>query len=279
MESLHSTRDFVASLCATNRLAHVLGMRAVAALDGNPFGMEVAEFDGAFALRSRGVPVVDQYNRVYELAERHLERLSEIVSYHRSCSIVGRIEVTPAHESGPLLQALCAAGYAPEYTKPVLCADARREAAGVRSNPDVEIIPAREEHLDVFLDVWADGFGIPAFLHESVKEIRRQWFCVEGFQRFLAFHRGKPAGAAGLFVDGDIGYLCFAATRPEFRGNGIQSQLIERRWDAARAAGCRWVITETDFDTQSQHNMERAGMQIAFMKSSWVDCHSAPAAS
>jgi hypothetical protein len=34
--------------------------------------------------------------------------------------------------------------------------------------------------------------------------------------------------------------------------------MIERRWQAARDGGCEIVVTETDFDTQSQHNKHGA---------------------
>jgi GNAT superfamily N-acetyltransferase len=74
-------------------------------------------------------------------------------------------------------------------------------------------------------------------------------------------------GAAGLFVDGEMGYLAFAATRPEFRGLGTQRALMQARINLANEAGCSWIATETGFPlaadepNPSYHNMLWAGFR------------------
>ena len=70
---------------------------------------------------------------------------------------------------------------------------------------------------------------------------RRNWHI------YLAVANGVPVAAAGFFVEADVGYLAFCATRPEFRRHGAHRLLIQPRIDAAVDVGCRWLATETGF--------------------------------
>ena len=74
-------------------------------------------------------------------------------------------------------------------------------------------------------------------------------------------------GAAGLFMEGEMAYLAFAATRPKFRRLGTQRALMQARINLANEAGCSWIATETDFPlaadepNPSYHNMLWAGFR------------------
>jgi GNAT superfamily N-acetyltransferase len=77
----------------------------------------------------------------------------------------------------------------------------------------------------------------------------------------------QVVGAAGLFVDGEMAYLAFAATRPKFRRLGTQRALMQARINLASEAGCSWIATETGFPltadepNPSYHNMLWAGFR------------------
>jgi ribosomal protein S18 acetylase RimI-like enzyme len=79
---------------------------------------------------------------------------------------------------------------------------------------------------------------------------------------------GRPVAVAGLFTQGDLGYLAFAATDPAFRRRGAQGALMVRRIREAAALGCSMLTTETGQPlpgepTSSHRNMLRCGFRIA----------------
>jgi hypothetical protein len=81
------------------------------------------------------------------------------------------------------------------------------------------------------------------------------------------------AGAA-LFVRGTVGSLNTGATLPSHRMLGAQSALIAVRAEAARAAGCRWLVAETGKagpgeKNQSTENLKRAGLRVRYVRPNW----------
>jgi ribosomal protein S18 acetylase RimI-like enzyme len=77
------------------------------------------------------------------------------------------------------------------------------------------------------------------------------------------------AAAAGALVLGEVANLANASTLPQFRGRGLQSALIRARMAAAAAAGADLVCAGASWASQSQRNLERAGLRIASTKTTW----------
>ncbi len=83
---------------------------------------------------------------------------------------------------------------------------------------------------------------------------------------FLSRDGDQPAGTGGLFIDGDFGWLDWAATDPAFRCRGSQSAIMSARLALAAERGCTHVFTETgeavEGDPQhSYSNILRAGFR------------------
>jgi GNAT superfamily N-acetyltransferase len=82
---------------------------------------------------------------------------------------------------------------------------------------------------------------------------------------FVAEDAGTVVAAGGLFVDGELAYHAFAATRPSERNRGAQSLLMQARIERAHELGCRFIATETgtplapDEPNPSYSNMLRCG--------------------
>jgi N-acetylglutamate synthase-like GNAT family acetyltransferase len=78
---------------------------------------------------------------------------------------------------------------------------------------------------------------------------------------------GEVASVAGMFIDGNMAYLAFAATRPAMRCKGAQRALLHARIQAAVAAGADYIATETGFPltadepSPSYHNMLWSGFR------------------
>jgi len=256
-------------LAAADEAVHVEGLRAAAALEGNPFGIEIRRFGRATAALSRKVPMVEWYNRVVGLEQQDARALRDILGWYRPLGIRSRFEVGPAELTPALAVALAAEQVGLERFVTQLYAPIDARIAPPASS--VEVRPSPRDELDLYLDIWARGFALPEFLWPDVKRIRTAWFTVPGFARYLARVDGQPVACAALYVHGDVGSLCMSATLPEWRGRGAQSALIARRWRDARDAGCRLVTTQTAFGGTSQHNMERAGMRIGHTFGVWLD--------
>ncbi|MFI5317810.1 MAG: GNAT family N-acetyltransferase [Myxococcota bacterium] len=256
-------------LAAAHEALHVDGMRAAAALEGNPYEIEVRRFGRASATIARKVPLVEWYNRVVGLEQQDARALRDMLALYRVHGIRARFEIGPAELTSALAVALAAERVGLERFESTLYAAIDARVAPPASALEVRASPLGE--LDQYLEIWARGFALPEFLWPDVKRIRAAWFAVPEFHRYVALDGETPVACAGLYVHGDVAYLCMSATLPEARGRGAQSALIARRWRDAGERGCRTVITQTAFGGTSQNNMERAGMRLAHSTGIWLD--------
>jgi GNAT superfamily N-acetyltransferase len=171
-----------------------------------------------------------------------------------------RVQVDAAASPPELAQLLEARGYAKaeEFT---------------RFHRDVEQADPRATSLEIRAVVRDDGFSfvlltvlnLPGALRPMLAALpgRSGWHC------FVAYEADEPVAAAALFVDGDIGWLGWAATQHGARGRGAQSAMIAARIEAARRAGCRALTVETD-DEPSRRNLVRAGFRDVGLRADYV---------
>jgi GNAT superfamily N-acetyltransferase len=94
--------------------------------------------------------------------------------------------------------------------------------------------------------------------------------------RQYAVRDGERIIAVGsIFMNGECANMFGGATLPEERGRGAQSALLTARIRAARAAGCRWLVAETEAEgpgdhNTSLHNMLRAGFEPLYERVTWL---------
>jgi len=94
------------------------------------------------------------------------------------------------------------------------------------------------------------------------------------FHAFAAWDGDTMVAGGNLLVHGDVGSINTGATLPEYRGRGAQSALVAARAEAARDAGCRWVVAETGLPApgetnSSLNNLRRAGLQVLYHRRNW----------
>jgi hypothetical protein len=263
------TIPFARRLAAAHETFHAEGLRAAEALPGNPFEIEVRRFGRAIATRSTRLAIVEHVNRVVALEQQDARALPELLAFFRERGIRARFEIGPAELTSALAVQLARERVGVERIETVLWAPV--EALIAPRASEVEVRPSPLEELDLFLELWAHGFALPDFVWDDVLRLQRAWFALPGFHRYVARLDGRPVASAGLFVHGEVGYLCVSATLPEARGRGAQAALIARRWRDAIEAGCLHVTSQTAFGGTSQHNMERAGMRSAHSLGIWLD--------
>ncbi|HEX8086596.1 MAG TPA: GNAT family N-acetyltransferase [Solirubrobacteraceae bacterium] len=123
---------------------------------------------------------------------------------------------------------------------------------------------ASAEHAEEVGFLIAAAFELPAAAEPAFSCLvgRPGWTC------HVALREGEPVAAAMLHAASRIGWLGFAATRPDRRGHGAHSALVATRLSAATAAGCWSVVAECAVEGAARRNLERAGFEVAYVRAS-----------
>jgi GNAT superfamily N-acetyltransferase len=115
-----------------------------------------------------------------------------------------------------------------------------------------------------------EGYGIPAAANGLFGPLvgAAGWHC------FVAWAGAEPAGCGALYVEGPLGWLGMAATRPTHRRKGAQLAVLHARIEAARALGVDALYTETGAATAdgpgpSYRNILRAGFRESYERPNW----------
>jgi len=118
-----------------------------------------------------------------------------------------------------------------------------------------------------FARIAIDGYGLPPTAAGLLRPLagRPRWHL------YLTYAGDRPAGTAAMFIDGDVGWLGWGATEPEYRGRGSQRALLARRITDALALGCRRFHVELGESVpgepqSSYHNMLRAGFTRTYVR-------------
>ena len=123
-----------------------------------------------------------------------------------------------------------------------------------------------------FAQTVSSGFGYP---REFAPWLELQ-VGLPGWSQYLAFDGDVPVASGALFVKDGIGYLGLGSTLPSHRRRGAQEAIMRRRiLDGISLFGCRWFVTETHAETQSEpnpsyHNMLRTGFKPAYVRENYV---------
>ncbi|MHA7965489.1 GNAT family N-acetyltransferase [Paenibacillus sp. CAU 1782] len=135
----------------------------------------------------------------------------------------------------------------------------------------VDISELEENQLELYATIHCRGTGlsddgIPYVLTNNSVLYNRP-----GWSFYLASVDGQPAAVGVMHRHGDIASFTFAATLPEYRKLGLHGLLLEQRLRAAQEQGCKLAVGQCAFLSQSHRNMERAGMKIGYVRSTWTE--------
>jgi GNAT superfamily N-acetyltransferase len=139
---------------------------------------------------------------------------------------------------------------------------------GVGQGP-IQVFQVPADLAQEFGQTIQQGFAAPpSFALWSASLVgRRNW------TTFLALDDGQIAGAASLYVKGDLGWLGMGCCLPDARRRGVQTALIARRIAHARDLGARWVVSETGTPQledpgfhASYHNLGKLGFAPAYRR-------------
>lgn len=249
-------------------LAELEAFRDLYAVAPASLGARTAELGGALCIRLDADPRSGMFNRVLGLG---LERpatgdaLDRIVSFFGD-GIGWAVALPPQAEPAELPAWLERRGFTSGYgwTKFTRAAgDAPEAATGLR----VE----RVDEGRAFAEAFVRGYGTPDVFGDWVARLpgRPGWYC------FAAFDGADPAGVGALYVTGTVGWLGVAATVPEHRRKGAQNAILAARIDAAAAAGCEVVATQTGEPSGGEpggswRNIARAGFEPQYVRPNYL---------
>ncbi|MCW5633873.1 MAG: GNAT family N-acetyltransferase [Rubrivivax sp.] len=135
----------------------------------------------------------------------------------------------------------------------------------------VQVVAVQGEETYAPAALCAEVFAMPVTVRGILEALREQ----PGWQHWLALVDGEPAGAALSFTRGGRCWFGWAATRPQFRGQGVKGALDDARIAAARAAGCRSISTDTATGTPaapdpSLRSLTHRGFAPAYLRATYL---------
>lgn len=124
----------------------------------------------------------------------------------------------------------------------------------------------------VFARTVAEGFGMPPSMIEWFMRLVGR----NGWSTYLSYGGDEPAGAAAMYVRGDLAWLGIGSTRPSMRKRGSQSALLARRLQDAGRLGAGHATVETGVPqpggaATSYNNILRAGFSVAYVRPNWSE--------
>jgi GNAT superfamily N-acetyltransferase len=230
-------------------------------------GARTTEIGGALCLRLEPLSAVTMFNRVLCLGVETPatnEQLDAALDFVQG--VQAYVTVAPEAEPQDLGERLEARGLPRErgWTKFL-----RSTAEPPRARTELRV--ERDESGEAFGEAAQRGFEVPQFFRGWLSRLADR----DGWQCFVAYDGDAPAAAGALFVAGRVGWIGIGATVPEQRGNGGQSALLAARIEAASAASCEVVVTETGepgdgLPNGSYRNIVRAGFEPVYVRANYL---------
>ncbi|GIF66000.1 hypothetical protein Ais01nite_40350 [Asanoa ishikariensis] len=145
--------------------------------------------------------------------------------------------------------------------------EAVRPAGGTR----LRVAPVDAADFDEWAQVLLRGFGMPADgLDQMISGAVRN----PAFRPYGVWDGPELVGVGNVYFHGSVAALSAGTVLPDHRNQGAQSALITARAEAARAAGCRWLVAETGQPAPgernpSMDNLVRAGLTVRYARQNW----------
>ena len=202
------------------------------------------ELGGLLALSS-GIPMA-LFNPTYVVGEvndpaRALDALAaHYAALDSPYALVFRDDVAPG-----LAEACAAVGMVEHWKMPLMVLDpipsGTPDGAQVAG---VEVAAVDADGIDAYVDVVANGFGMPRDIAVALMG-ERLLLETPGFTGFLAHLDGEPVGSSGVYVTGGaIAGVYNVATLPAARGRGVGAAVTWAAVLAGREAGATASILQ-----------------------------------
>ncbi len=241
--------------------------KALYALPGNPYGVQIRSFGNTTALLAQRTHNHELFNHVGNISGDDLSYLDAIIGWYQSYDIYCHFDLVPSSASPLLLWSLASRGFYQSGFYNMLYGLPQTDQKYVLG---ITVRPVLPEEKDLFAEIYFDSFEIPktevyAYVRDSVGVLVR----VPTNYCFFALIDHTIAAIAVLSIHRQVGYLALAGTLPSFRGHGCHKALLQARMHMAAQAGCNLIAGQAGVATISQLNMEKVGLRMAYTKAIW----------
>jgi len=242
-------------------------MRVLERIPGNPIGIAYKQVTPyAVALMARHLP---PFNRVVGLRDGDERHIASLIEWYRENGVSPRFELSPGDASTSLGRELAECGYFQSDVTASLVADPAVAAAAPRTGVVTERVMSPDV-MEEFLNAYVRGWAIPDKFHDGFKANVRPWLDEPDWALYVARVDGQVGAAAVLYVHGKVGYFADGATDPAFRGRGLHTALLARRFADARAAEVDLICGQAAFLSASHRNQERVGLHLLALRAFWT---------
>lgn len=243
-------------------------MLAIQNREGNPEGIELKRFGNVLCLYSKTMPWAT-FNTVKGMTHADLNYMDAILDFYRERERKVQFEIVPSLVDTEFLRCLSEQGFfqsgfhASTYMEP--CKFDESPSAEIR------IQEVNEDQFKIYAMIHCRGTGLPDHGMKPVAANNQVLYQRPGWRFFIAYLNDQPAATAVMYLKDSIASLTFAATLPDFRGRGLHQLLLERRIAEAQRNACRLVVGQCNFLSQSHRNMERVGMKLGYIRTTWTE--------
>lgn len=147
----------------------------------------------------------------------------------------------------------------------------RDDSAPPESSTDLTIRRVGPDRAMDFGRIVASAFGLTEAAGQLLAGLvdDTRWYL------FVSYDGDIAAGAGGMMIVDDAAWVEWGATEVEFRRRGSQGGIMQARIEAARAAGCTVMFTETgeasgDDPQHSYGNIQRYGFTESTLRQNWA---------
>jgi hypothetical protein len=236
---------------------------------GNPLGIEIKRYGNMNAFLIEGWPNFWYGNKVLGLETSSELYLEDIVDSFARHHLSFRFEIMPGNLNSSLASRLHKLRFCQMSFNTAVYG---QSALAVKASPNshVRVREVEPNEVDLFLDLYQDGFGLPHLNHQE-REAVLSWLHRARSSLYLCIAHldDRPAGVGILYMENGIGLLADATTLPEVRGQGCHTAMIQHRIAQAEKQNCDLLTSFVEFGSTSHLNLERAGLRVAYTKSMW----------
>jgi GNAT superfamily N-acetyltransferase len=227
-------------------------LAGVAALEGNPLGIETRTFGHVAAARVKNnLAHYHYFSGPRGLRAGDDQLVAPIVDWYEEASL--HVRLAPMFVDEALLRALAAAGLRQTSFMSTMYGLIRPGHIG-----DIEI----REDRTAMSHLWTTA---PLEQRLMQAEFEQGWRC------YVAILDGQPVAYGALYTATNRVAVCAAAaTREQFRGRGCQTALLNWRLRVAAEHGCELAAIQASPGSGSQRNMQRLGLQLAWTGVTWT---------
>lgn len=243
-------------------------MKAIQSREGNPEGVKMDFFGNSVCLYSKTMPWAT-FNTVKGFSAEDLDFLDAIIDFFRKRERKIQFEIVPSRVNQQVLSVLSERGFYPSGFHTSTYCEPHDQ---LLQRPDhIEIKELTEEEFHTYAMIHCRGTGLPDNGIPHVAENNKVLWKRPGWKFYLAYVQGQPAATAVMYTADRIASFTFAATLPEFRGQGLHQYLLNTRIVEAFQQNCELAVGQCAFLSQSHRNMERLGMKLGYIKTTWTE--------